>query len=77
MTTDHDLFSTDTVGLAQVSRPQTVGLADGSRFGLSIGAVRKDLDAEELEDAGSVAELRMLAYNGSIPGPTLRVPQGA
>ena len=30
MTTDHDLFSTDTVGLAQVSRPQTVRLADGT-----------------------------------------------
>jgi FtsP/CotA-like multicopper oxidase with cupredoxin domain len=77
MTTDHDLFSTDTVGLAQVSRPRTVRLADGSRFGLSIGAVRKDLEVREAGDAGSVAELRMLAYNGSIPGPTLRVPQGA
>ncbi|MCZ2825863.1 MULTISPECIES: multicopper oxidase family protein [unclassified Modestobacter] len=77
MTTDHDLFSTDTVGLAQVSRPQTVRLADGSRFGLSIGAVRKDLEGKDIGDAGSVAELRMLAYNGSIPGPTLRVPQGA
>src|SRR5687768_4895650 len=74
MTTDHDLFSTDTVGLDHVSRPQTVWLADGSRFDLSIGPVRKDLD-----DAGDTpgAELRMLAYNGSIPGPTLRVQQGA
>jgi FtsP/CotA-like multicopper oxidase with cupredoxin domain len=77
MTTDHDLFSTDTVGLAQVSRPQTVRLADGSRFGLSIGAVRKNLEGKDVGDAGSVAELRMLAYNGSIPGPTLHVPQGA
>jgi len=76
MTTDHDLFSTDTAGLAQVSRPQMVRLADGSRFGLSIGPVRKDLDGEDVGDA-SGAELRMLAYNGSIPGPTLRVPQGA
>lgn len=77
MTTDHDLFSTNTVGLARVSRPQTVRLADGGRFGLSIGAVRKDLEGKDIGDAGSVAEVRMLAYNGSIPGPTLHVPQGA
>src|SRR4051794_17862268 len=71
MTTDHDLFSTETAGLAHVSRPKEIWLADGDRYGLSIGPVRKDLDG----DGG--AELRMLAYNGSIPGPTLRVPQGA
>ena len=28
-------------------------------------------------DGDPDAELRMLAYNGSIPGPTLRVPQGS
>ncbi|HJX43683.1 MAG TPA: multicopper oxidase domain-containing protein [Geodermatophilus sp.] len=77
MSTDHDLFSTDTVGLARVSQPQTVRPADGSRFVLSISAVRKDPERKDVSDAGSVAELRMSAYNGSIPGPTLRVPQGA
>jgi FtsP/CotA-like multicopper oxidase with cupredoxin domain len=70
--TDHDLFSTETAGLTDVTRPQVIRLAHGDRFGLSIGPVRKDLD-----DGGkSGADLRMLAYNGSIPGPTLRVPQG-
>ena len=44
MTTDHDLFSTETAGLAQVPGPQVVRLADGDRFGLSIGPVRKDLE---------------------------------
>jgi FtsP/CotA-like multicopper oxidase with cupredoxin domain len=72
MSTDHDVFSTETAGLAQVSGPQVIPLAHGDRFALSIGPVRKDLD-----DTGSETELRMLAYNGSIPGPTLRVPQGA
>src|SRR4051794_35394899 len=72
MTTDHDLFSTETAGLEQVSPPQVIRLADGDRFGLWIGALRKDL-----EGTGSPARLRMLAYNGSIPGPTLRVPQGS
>jgi hypothetical protein len=67
MMIDHDLFSTETVGLAQVSGPQRVRLADGDRYGLSIGPVRKELGGD----------LRMLAYNGSIPGPTLYVAQGS
>jgi len=77
MTTDHDLFSTETTGLAQVSRPQVIRLTDGDRFDLSIGPVRKDLSNKDLGNTGAGAELRMLAYNGSIPGPTLHVPQGA
>jgi FtsP/CotA-like multicopper oxidase with cupredoxin domain len=75
MTTDHDLFSTETAGLAQVAAPEVVRLADGDRFELSIGPVRKDLSDKDIDGDG--ARLRMLAYNGSIPGPTLRVPQGA
>jgi FtsP/CotA-like multicopper oxidase with cupredoxin domain len=67
MTTHQDLFSTETAGLAQVGRPRVMRLADGDRLALSIQAVRKTLDGD----------LRMLAYNGSIPGPALRVPQGA
>jgi FtsP/CotA-like multicopper oxidase with cupredoxin domain len=77
MTIDHDLFSTETMGLAQVARPQVIRLTDGDRFALSIGPVRKDLSDKDLGDTGTGAELRMLAYNGSIPGPTLHVPQGA
>jgi FtsP/CotA-like multicopper oxidase with cupredoxin domain len=65
--TDQDMFSTDTVGLPDVSRPELIRLADGDRYSLSIGPVRKELDGD----------LRMLAYNGSIPGPTLHVPQGS
>ena len=74
MSTDHDLFPTDTTGLAPVSRPSDVRLADGDTLGLSIGPVRKEL---RTEDPGQTAELRMLAYNGSIPGPTLHVRQGS
>jgi hypothetical protein len=43
MTIDHDLFSTETTGLARVSKPQVIRLTDGNRFGLTIGPVRKDL----------------------------------
>jgi FtsP/CotA-like multicopper oxidase with cupredoxin domain len=65
--TDQDLFPTDTAGLTEVATPQLIRLADGDRYALSIRPVRKELGGD----------LRMLAYNGSIPGPALRVPQGA
>jgi FtsP/CotA-like multicopper oxidase with cupredoxin domain len=74
--TDHDVFTTETAGLTDVARPQVVQLADGDRYGLSIGSVRKDL-ADDGDGGHARADLRMLAYNGSVPGPTLRVPQGA
>jgi FtsP/CotA-like multicopper oxidase with cupredoxin domain len=75
MTTDHDLFPTVTVGLAPVFAPQEIRLADGDRWGLSIGPVRKGLRGDAAGEPG--CELRMLAYNGSIPGPILRVRQGS
>src|ERR1700704_2706480 len=63
-----DLFPTDPAGLPEVTRPAVVELADGDVLDLAIGPV-----AHRLEDAA----VRMLAYNGSIPGPTLRVQQGS
>jgi FtsP/CotA-like multicopper oxidase with cupredoxin domain len=66
MTTDH--FPTRTEGLEDCDRPRTVDLADGDTFDLRIAPVVKDLGD---------TTVRMLAYNGSIPGPTLRVAQGS
>jgi FtsP/CotA-like multicopper oxidase with cupredoxin domain len=66
--TYQDLFTTETAGLTPVSTPGTTRLRDGDRLQLGVSSVRKTL-------AG--AELRMLAYNGSIPGPTLHVDQGS
>jgi FtsP/CotA-like multicopper oxidase with cupredoxin domain len=66
--TDQDLFTTETAGLPPVSTPGVTRLRDGDRLQLGISAVRKTLDG---------AELRMLAYNGSVPGPTLHVDQGS
>jgi FtsP/CotA-like multicopper oxidase with cupredoxin domain len=63
-----DLFTTDTAGLPEVLGPGVTRLADGDRLDMRIGPVRKNIDG---------AELRMLAYNGSIPGPTLQVDQGS
>ncbi len=63
-----DLFTTETTGLPEAARPELIRLHDGDRFDLRIERVRKRLDD---------AELRMLGYNGSIPGPTLHVDQGS
>jgi FtsP/CotA-like multicopper oxidase with cupredoxin domain len=63
-----DLFTTETTGLSEAARPQLIRLHDGDRFDLRIERVRKRLDD---------AELRMLGYNGSIPGPTLHVDEGS
>ena len=63
-----DLFTTETTGLSEATRPQLNRLYDGDRFDLRIEPVRKRIDD---------AELRMLGYNGSIPGPILHVDQGS
>jgi FtsP/CotA-like multicopper oxidase with cupredoxin domain len=63
-----DLFTTETTGLSEAGRPQLIRLHDGDRLDLRIKPVRKRIDD---------AELRMLGYNGSIPGPTLHVDQGS
>jgi FtsP/CotA-like multicopper oxidase with cupredoxin domain len=57
-----------TEGLPDVRRPEVVELADGGEFELEIAPVKKQIGD---------ATVRMLAYNGSIPGPTLKVPEGA
>ena len=67
-TDQQDVFTTETAGLPEVIRPGVTRLGDGDRLDLRIGPVRKNIDG---------AELRMLAYNGSIPGPTLQVDQGS
>ncbi len=68
MSSSTDKFSRDTTGLPTVSPTNVVMLADGDRVTLHIGPVVKRIGD---------ATVRMLAYNGSIPGPTLRVAQGA
>ena len=61
-------FSTDVAGLADATAPAVVALDDGATCELSIAPVAKDLGDDRV---------RMLSYNGSIPGPTLRVRQGS
>ena len=61
-------FARTTEGLRSASPPALVELADGGEFELEIAPVAKTIN-------GSV--VRMLAYNGSIPGPTLKVEEGS
>ena len=64
--TDH--FPTDTTGLSEAQAPKVVELSDGDELELQVAPVTKRLGD---------ATVRMLAYNGSIPGPVLKVPEGA
>jgi FtsP/CotA-like multicopper oxidase with cupredoxin domain len=68
MSTDTEHFPTDTAGLPDARGPEVVELADGEKFELRIAPVRKRIGD---------ATVRMLAYNGSIPGPILRVREGS
>jgi FtsP/CotA-like multicopper oxidase with cupredoxin domain len=67
-TTDTDLFPTDVAGLPQATPTRAFDLADGQELELRIAPVAKKIGD---------ATVRMLAYGGSIPGPTLRVRQGS
>ena len=60
-------FPTDVAGLPWAQPTAGVRLSDGAELDLRIAPVTQRL--------GDVA-VRRLAYNGSVPGPTLRVKQG-
>ena len=68
MTTSSDRFPTEVAGLPRARSPELVELGDGNQFDLRIAPVAKQLGD---------ATVRMLAYNGSIPGPTLSVREGS
>jgi FtsP/CotA-like multicopper oxidase with cupredoxin domain len=61
-------FPRETEGLVEARTTELVELANGDEFELEIIPVKKQIGD---------ATVRMLAYNGSVPGPTLKVPQGA
>jgi FtsP/CotA-like multicopper oxidase with cupredoxin domain len=61
-------FPTDPAGLPEAGRPALLELAPGDTLDLTVGPVAKRLGD---------TTVRMLGYNGSIPGPTLKVAQGS
>jgi FtsP/CotA-like multicopper oxidase with cupredoxin domain len=66
--TPADSFPTDPAGLSEASRPQLLELADGDTLELRVDPVAKRLGD---------ATVRMLGYNGSIPGSTVKVAEGS
>jgi FtsP/CotA-like multicopper oxidase with cupredoxin domain len=68
MSTTPDHFPTDVTGLPEARPPELVELADGDSFDLTIEPVAKQVGD---------STVRMLAYNASIPGPVLKVPEGS
>jgi FtsP/CotA-like multicopper oxidase with cupredoxin domain len=63
-----DEFPRDPAGLPEAGRPTLLELAHGDTLDLRVAPVAKRLGH---------TNIRMLAYNGSIPGPTLKVQQGS
>src|SRR5829696_7076383 len=68
MSSTPDHFPTGTAGLPEARAPDLVELSDGDDFELCVAPVTKRI---------SDATVRMLAYNASIPGPILKVQEGA
>jgi FtsP/CotA-like multicopper oxidase with cupredoxin domain len=61
-------FPTDTAGLVEAVGSEVIDLIGRGEYALRIAPVTKQIGD---------ANVRMLAYNGSIPGPTLRVREGS
>src|SRR3989338_7411349 len=59
--------STKVAGLSEVKTNKTVELKNGDTYNLTASYVKKNING---------TEYRMLAYNNSIPGPLIKVPQG-
>lgn len=61
-------FSKSSQNYPQASNSEIVELKDGDNYDLTASIVKKTING---------TEVKMLAYNGSIPGPLIKVPQGA
>jgi FtsP/CotA-like multicopper oxidase with cupredoxin domain len=67
-TADSSHFATDSTGLREAVGTEIVDLGEGDEVELRIAPTAKQMGD---------TTVRMLAYNGSIPGPTLRVREGS
>lgn len=65
--TVRDPFERDASGLPAATRTEVVELESGATFNLRTTMVQKTIGG---------ATVKMFAYNGSVPGPTLKVAQG-
>lgn len=62
------IFPFDMTGLPEAKPTETVTLKDGDVYAMEIGALKKMIAGRSV---------KMLGYNGSVPGPTLVIPEGA
>jgi FtsP/CotA-like multicopper oxidase with cupredoxin domain len=68
MSATSDRFPTDIAGLPEARAPKHVELSDGGTYELRIAPLAKRIGDDTV---------RMLGYNGSVPGPVLRVKEGS
>src|SRR3989344_2003107 len=61
------IFSRSVNNYPEAKRPEIVELKNGDSYSLTASIVKKRING---------TEVKMLAYNGSIPGPLIKVPQG-
>jgi len=61
-------YSTDISNLAKANPSEVVELKNGDNYNLTASIVKKNING---------SEVKMLAYNGSIPGPLIKIPQNA
>lgn len=63
-----ETFSNDVEGLPEVKPTEIILLNDGDTYNLSAEYVKQTIDG---------VEMRRLAYNGMIPGPTIKAEKGS
>src|SRR3989304_825397 len=61
-------FSSEVTQVNSTKPQEVVSLKNGDAYNLTASVVKKTINGQEM---------KMLAYNGSIPGPLIKVPQGA
>jgi len=61
-------FSQSTTGLTESKSSETVELKNGDTYNITASIVKKKIGN---------SEVKMLAYNGSVPGPVIKVQQGS
>jgi hypothetical protein len=61
-------FTTNTKNFPDAKQPEIIELHNGDSYNLTTIIVKKKING---------SYVKMLAYNGSIPGPLIRVPQNA
>lgn len=63
-----EIFSKDILNLQEAKEPEIVELKDGDTYNLTAEIIKKEIGNKEV---------KMFGYNGSVPGPFIKVQQGS